>query len=202
MEISKNHNPIEHFQQWFHEVLNSHPEDEVNAMQLATIGIDGFPKSRIVLLKRFTWEGFIFFTNYKSEKGKAIANNNRTSLSFNWHKSKREVRVYGHTEKISENLSEGYFESRPRGSRLGAWVSKQSTVISSKTVLDRRMEQFEQKFKNKDIPKPTYWGGYIVKPIQMEFVKYNSLTTEHEVIKYTLQQDYSWLKTIHLDFYK
>lgn len=144
--------------------------DEINAMQLSTIGIDGFPKTRIVLLKRFTWEGFIFFTNYKSEKGKSLANNNSASLLFNWHKSQREVHIYGHTEKIPKNLSEGYFESRPRGSKLGAWISKQSTIIPSRTILNKRMEQLEQKFQNKEIQKPPYWGGYILKPIHIEFI--------------------------------
>ncbi|WP_299898395.1 pyridoxamine 5'-phosphate oxidase [uncultured Aquimarina sp.] len=193
--MSKHYNPIEHFQQWFYEIKNLDTGDEINAMQLSTIGIDGFPKTRIVLLKRFTWEGFIFFTNYKSEKGKALANNNRASLLFNWNKSQREVHIYGHTEKIPENLSEGYFESRPRGSKLAAWVSEQSTIIPSRTILDRGMEQLEQKFQNKEIPKPPYWGGYILKPIHMEFIKYDAFTKANKVIQYTLQQDYNWCKT-------
>ncbi len=110
METTEDHNPMAHFQQWLYEVEKAHPEDEVNAMILSTIGLDGFPKNRIVLLKRFTWEGFAFFTNYYSEKGKAIAKDNRVSCSFNWASSKREVLIIGRAEKIPENLSEGYFE--------------------------------------------------------------------------------------------
>ena len=134
------HNPMQHFQKWFHKVDAVHPEIETNAMLLSTIGLDGYPKSRIVLLKRFTWEGFIFFTNYQSEKGIAISENYRVSVFFNWSNSKRTVFVIGKAEKIANNLSEGYFESRPEGSKLGAWVSNQSEVIPSRTILEKRLK--------------------------------------------------------------
>ncbi|GAA4275455.1 pyridoxamine 5'-phosphate oxidase [Aquimarina mytili] len=192
MSISSDHNPIQHFQKWFHEVDIAHPEIETNTMFLSTIGIDGFPKSRIVLLKRFTWEGFIFFTNYKSEKGKAITANNNVSISFNWAPAKRKVLITGKASKISENLSEGYFESRPEGSKLGAWVSKQSEVITSREILNTRLKHYEAKFKNKSIPKPKYWGGYIIKPKRMEFIEHDLSTGFSHFIRYTIQQNYSW----------
>ncbi|WP_299431267.1 pyridoxamine 5'-phosphate oxidase [uncultured Aquimarina sp.] len=197
MNIVDDHNPIEHFQKWFHEVDTAHPEDEINAMLLSTKGLDGFPKSRIVLLKRFTWEGFIFFTNYNSEKGKAIAQDSKVSLLFNWTRSNREILISGKAEKLPENLSEGYFESRPEGSKLSAWVSNQSKVIASRKILEDRLKEYETKFKSKTIPKPDYWGGYIVKPSQITFVEGDSLVRINRTTKYKLQPDYSWSKDIY-----
>ncbi len=196
MNISSGHNPIEHFQKWFHDVDIAYPESETNAMLLSTIGLDGFPKSRIVLLKRFTWEGFIFFTNYNSEKGKAIAFNNNVSISFHWASAKREVLITGKADKISNNLSEGYFESRPEGSKLSSWISKQSQIIDSRKILNDQLKYYETKFKNKSIPKPSYWGGYIVKPSSLEFIKHDPETGFDYCTKYTLRSDYNWSKDV------
>lgn len=190
------HNPMQHFQQWFYEVDKTHPEIEVNAMLFSTIGVDGFPKNRIVLLKRFTWEGFIFFTNYNSEKGKAIAKNNKVSILFNWAVAKREVLISGKAEKIAENLSEGYFESRPEGSKLSAWASNQSKVVSSRKILDDKLEHYEAKFKNQNIPKPKHWGGYLIKPDTIEFIEYISSTELKCTTTYKLLPDYNWSKNI------
>ncbi|NNL33751.1 MAG: pyridoxamine 5'-phosphate oxidase, partial [Flavobacteriaceae bacterium] len=132
-ELSKKtvpENPLELFQKWFYEVDQSDSEDEANAMTISTIGLDGYPKSRVVLLKRYTYEGFIFYTNYESEKGKSIAINPKVCLSFFWHSMERQIIIKGIAEKIPENLSDGYFESRPEGSKLGAIVSDQSEVIA------------------------------------------------------------------------
>ncbi len=197
MSTANDHNPIEHFQKWFHEVDIAHPEDEANTMLLSTIGLDGFPKSRIVLLKRFTWEGFIFFTNYNSEKGRAIAENDKVSASFHWEKSKREVHITGKAEKIAENLSEGYFDSRPEGSKLSAWASNQSEVISSRKIIEDRLKTFEAKFKNKNIPKPEYWGGYMIKPNLIEFTEHDPLIGLSQITKYRLQPEYNWSKQIY-----
>ena len=196
-DSSQEHNPMQHFQQWFYEVDKTHPEIEVNAMLFSTIGIDGFPKNRIVLLKRFTWEGFIFFTNYNSEKGKAIAKNNKVSALFNWAVAKREVLISGKAEKIAENLSEGYFESRPEGSKLSAWASNQSEIVSSRKILDDQLKHYDAKFKNQSIPKPKHWGGYLIKPDTMEFVEYISSTGIKCTITYQLLPDYNWSKQIH-----
>jgi pyridoxamine 5'-phosphate oxidase len=190
--MTTNHNPIQHFQQWFYEVDKTHPQDEANAMLLSTIGVDGFPKSRIVLLKRFTWEGFIFFTNYNSEKGKAIAQNNKVAIAFNWAAAKKNVLIEGEAEKIAKNLSEGYFESRPEGSKLSAWASDQSKVVSSRKVLENQLKHYETKFKNQMIPKPEHWGGYIIRPNKFEFIEHHVKEGFSHNTKYKLQPDYNW----------
>jgi len=193
LEDNTPENPMELFQTWFYEVENFGGIDEPNAMNIATIGLDGYPKNRMVLLKRFTWEGFVFYTNYNSEKGTAIAANNHICLSFFWSNLERQVIVKGVAEKLSKNLSDGYFESRPEGSKLGAWASHQSQIVSSREALDTTLAQYEKKFENKEIPRPDYWGGYLVKPQSMEFWQ-GRPNRMHDRIRYTLQTDYTFLK--------
>jgi pyridoxamine 5'-phosphate oxidase len=184
-------NPMELFQKWFYEVDNLDTIDEANAMTVSTIGLDGFPKSRIVLLKKYTWEGFIFYTNYNSEKGRAILNNPNVCLSFFWHGAEQQIIIKGKVERIAENLSDGYFESRPRGSQLGAVVSNQSDVIENRTVLEDKLNALERKFESKEIPRPKHWGGLIVKPVEIEFWQ-GRANRLHDRIRYSIQSDYNW----------
>jgi pyridoxamine 5'-phosphate oxidase len=191
LEAHISENPLELFQKWFFEVDQHFPQDETNAMTLSTLGEDGFPKGRVVLLKKYTHEGFVFYTNYESEKGKAIIAHPKVSLSFHWAGAERQVIIKGNAEKIAANLSDGYFESRPRGSQLGAHASQQSTVVSSREVIENQLKTLEEKFENKPIPRPEFWGGFIVKPVEIEFWQ-GRANRLHDRIRYQLQSDLNW----------
>lgn len=184
--------PITLFRDWFLETEQSGIATEVNAMTVATIGQDGYPKTRVVLLKQFSHEGFIFYTNYDSEKGKAIAANPNVCLSFFWHEMERQVIIKGVAEKVSQNISDGYFDSRPGGSRLGAAVSPQSEVIPDREYLETKLRELEAKHPDGNIERPANWGGYIVKPISVEFWQ-GRANRLHDRIRFTLQKDFNWL---------
>ena len=160
-------NPFDLFEKWFLETESQIGNLEVNAMTIASIGKDGFPKSRVVLLKNYSEKGFVFFTNYKSDKGRAIAHNPKVCLSFFWGSTERQIIIKGIAEKISEEESTAYFLSRPRGSQIGAIASHQSEKISSRTVLDDAVAEIEK--SDKPLVRPEVWGGYIVKPVEIEF---------------------------------
>lgn len=183
--------PINLFNRWFHEVEDFGGDSEVNAMTVATIGLDGFPKSRVVLLKQFTAEGFIFYTNYNSEKGKAIAANPNVCLSFFWHAMERQVIIKGVAHKTSDTVSDNYFESRPDGSKLGAIVSNQSEVVPSREYLEENLLQLEKDYQSMVIPRPQHWGGFLVTPLEVEFWQ-GRANRLHDRIRYTSQEDFSW----------
>jgi pyridoxamine 5'-phosphate oxidase len=161
-------NPFKQFGNWFDEALNAQVL-EPNAMHASTIS-NGKPHGRIVLLKGFDENGFVFFTNYESNKGKQIEENNFASLTFFWGDLERQVRIEGKIEKVSAEESDEYHHSRPRGSQIGAWVSNQSSVIEGRKVLEDRLLALEKQFENTDvIPRPPHWGGYRVIADKIEF---------------------------------
>ncbi|MFP5041518.1 pyridoxamine 5'-phosphate oxidase [Parasediminibacterium sp. JCM 36343] len=182
-------NAIEQFSQWWEEAVKSNIE-EVNAMVLATASKEGVPTSRIVLLKGFDANGFIFFTNYNSRKGLQMAENNHVSLLFFWKELERQVNIIGTVQKTDTKTSDNYFFSRPVGSRIGAWSSPQSTIIDSREVLEQNEQQYKQQF-GETVPRPPHWGGYIVKPKSIEFWQGRS-NRLHDRLLYSLQQGNSW----------
>jgi len=162
-------NPMEQFRDWFLDASENPAIYEANAMAVSTLEDDGCPRTRMVLLKEYTYEGFIFYTNYESRKGKAIAKNHKACLHFFWPGLERQIIIKADLEKIAENLSDGYFHSRPKGSQLGATVSPQSQVIPNRDFLEIKLIELEKKFENTEVPRPENWGGYIAKPYEIEF---------------------------------
>lgn len=160
--------PIAQFDQWFAEAREVHLH-EPNALTLSTIALDGFPAARTVLMKFFDENGFVFYTNYGSAKAKEMAAIPKACLLFPWLKLERQVRIEGEVEKVSATESLKYFASRPRESQIGAWVSDQSSVIDSRSLLLNKMAELKAKFKGGDVPLPSFWGGYRVRPIRIEF---------------------------------
>ena len=178
------------FHKWFYEA-EVQENGEVTAMTIASIGLDGFPKSRVVLLKKFNEEGFIFYTNYNSEKGKAILKHPNVCLSFFWPILERQVIIKGIAEKTAAQVSDNYFDSRPEGSKLGAIVSNQSKVIPSRAFLDEKLKNLEKEISGSEIKRPENWGGFLVKPVEVEFWQ-GRANRLHDRIRYKLEADFSW----------
>jgi len=186
-----NPDPIKQFANWFTTAIETGIRD-VNAMSLATAGQDAKPSVRIVLLKSFDVDGFVFFTNYESEKGKQLEANPYAALGFYWIELDRQIRISGKVDKTSRKESQTYFRSRPVGSQLSAWASRQSAVLDGRRVLDARMEEMNERFARKRVPLPPHWGGYRLKPDNMEFWQGRS-NRLHDRFRYTRQSDGSWL---------
>ena len=184
--------PITFFRKWFEEA-HSAQISEVNAMTLATVDTDSKPHARIVLLKGVENDGFIFFTNYDSKKGRQIATHEHVALLFFWKELERQVRIEGVVKKLSEEESDIYFRSRPEGSRIGAWASPQSKVIADRTVIENNYKSYEDQFSGGEIPRPPHWGGYIVVPEQIEFWQGRS-SRLHDRILFSLNDRQAWEK--------
>jgi pyridoxamine 5'-phosphate oxidase len=161
--------PISFFKEWFRQADLSPEIEEANAMTLSTLGLDNFPKGRVVLLKSLTDEGFVFYTNYQSEKALGIEHHSKVGISFFWPILERQVIIKGEAFKLEAKISDVYFKSRPKGSQIGAIVSDQSKVISDRSIIEAKQEALEIEYTNKDIERPEHWGGYLVKPISIEF---------------------------------
>ena len=179
---------IEQFSIWWKDALDSNI-DEVNAMTVATASKEGIPSARVVLLKGFDENGFVFFTNYQSAKGVEIAENKHASLLFFWKELERQVRINGLLEKIDDTANDDYFKSRPYGSQIGAWSSPQSSVIDSRDMLDENVKKYQEQFGN-NVPRPIHWGGYILRPQSIEFWQ-GRTSRLHDRLKYTLEGN-SW----------
>ena len=182
--------PYRQFERWFEQTCAA-GLSEPNAMTLATVGADGQPTLRTVLLKLFDHDGFVFYTNYGSRKARQIAENSRVALLFPWVKLARQVAVTGVAEKVSLAESARYFASRPHESQLGAWISQQSAVLSSRQLLMNELEKIKARFKKGEVPLPDFWGGYRVRPASIEFWQ-GQTSRLHDRFLYTRQADASW----------
>ena len=193
-ELSKesvNENPLQQFRTWFYETKDAGGVDEVNAMTLTTVDAEGFPHGRVVLLKKYDEYGFYFYTNYNSDKARSLELNNKVSLSFFWPNMERQIIIKGTVKKTSETESNNYWQSRPKGSQLGALASNQSSIVKDRSELEAKLKSLEEEYEKKEVPRPKDWGGYLVSPLSIEFWQ-GRPNRLHDRIRYTLL-DFDWI---------
>jgi pyridoxamine 5'-phosphate oxidase len=185
--------PLGLFGDWLEEASRSEPNDP-NAMSLATVDADGMPNVRMVLLKGFDENGFVFYTNFESNKGREILGSMKAALGFHWKSLRRAVRVRGHVEQVSDTEADQYYASRPRDSRIGAWASQQSRPLESRFALEKAVAKFAVKYGVGEVPRPSYWSGFRIKPVSIEFWK-NGAFRLHDRIIFTGDGQGGWTKT-------
>lgn len=184
--------PFKLFSAWYRKAEKTEPEF-ANAMALATVGKDGRPAARMVLLKGFDQAGFVFYTNLESAKGRQLEANPEAALLFHWKSQKRQIRIEGRAEQVSAREADAYFATRPRGAQIGAWASDQSRVLKSRFELERRVARYTMKFRGKKVPRPPHWSGYRLAPVRFEFWQGRRFRLHHRTL-FTLANDGAWKK--------